>query len=227
MIRVEQRFHPLSLSILYRNTLREVNELMTQEQNVKQEEEVVAEQQTEETVEEIFAETEETESTEATEVPSEAPELAEAKAKIAELEGQLESAENRYLRLQADFDNSRRRARLDLEANEKYKAQSLITDLLPALDNFERALAMTADNEQTKSLLQGMEMVYKSLVEALKKEGVEPIEAVGQEFDPHKHQAVMQVEDENFGSNIVVDEFQKGYLLKDRVIRPSMVKVNQ
>ena len=133
----------------------------------------------------------------------------------------------RILRLQADFDNSRRRARLDLEAAEKYKAQSLITDLLPALDNFERALKMEADNEQAKSLLQGMEMVYRSLLDALKKEGAEQIEAVGKEFDPHLHQAVMQVEDENFDSNIVVEEFQKGYMLKDRVIRPAMVKVNQ
>jgi molecular chaperone GrpE len=116
---------------------------------------------------------------------------------------------------------------LDQEAGEKYRAQKLITDLLPALDNFERAMKMEADNEQTKTLLQGMDMVYRSMVEALKKEGVEPIEAVGKEFDPHLHQAVMQGEDANFGSNIVTDEFQKGYLLKDRVIRPSMVKVNQ
>jgi molecular chaperone GrpE len=86
---------------------------------------------------------------------------------------------------------------------------------------------MDADNEQTKSLLQGMEMVYRSLIDALKKEGVEPIEAVGKDFDPHLHQAVMQGEDENYGSNIVTEEFQRGYMLKDRVIRPSMVKVNQ
>ena len=86
---------------------------------------------------------------------------------------------------------------------------------------------MEADNEQAKSLLQGMEMVYRGLLDALKKEGAEQIEAVGKEFDPHLHQAIMQVEDENFGSNIVVEEFQKGYILKDRVIRPAMVKVNQ
>jgi molecular chaperone GrpE len=76
-------------------------------------------------------------------------------------------------------------------------------------------------------MLQGMEMVYRGIVDALKKEGVEPIDAVGKEFDPNFHQAVMQGEDENFSSNIVTDEFQKGYMLKDRVIRPSMVKVNQ
>jgi molecular chaperone GrpE len=148
-------------------------------------------------------------------------------AEIQNLTSKLEEADNRYLRLQADFDNFRRRTRLDIEAGEKYKAQKLVTELLPALDNFERALQIEADNEQTRSLLQGMEMVYRGIVDALKKEGVEPIEAVGKEFDPNFHQAVMQGEDENFYSNIVTDEFQKGYMLKDRVIRPSMVKVNQ
>ncbi|MGD6876530.1 nucleotide exchange factor GrpE [Bacillus infantis] len=154
-------------------------------------------------------------------------ELKAAHEKIAELEAKLGEAENRYLRLQADFDNSRRRAKLDQEAAEKYRAQKLITELLPALDNFERALKMETDNEQAKTLQQGMEMVYRSLAEAIKKEGAEAIEAVGKEFDPHLHQAVMQVEDENFASNTVVEEFQKGYMLKDRVIRPAMVKVNQ
>ena len=154
-------------------------------------------------------------------------ELQELKQHKVELEAKLEEAENKILRMQADFENSRRRARLDLEATEKYKAQGLITELLPAIDNFERALKMEADNEQAKSLLQGMEMVYRSLLDTLKKEGAEQIEAVGKEFDPHLHQAIMQVEDENFGSNIVVEEFQKGYILKDRVIRPAMVKVNQ
>ena len=143
------------------------------------------------------------------------------------LKEKLEEADNRYLRLQADFDNFRRRSRLDLEAGQKYRAQKLITDLLPAIDNFERAMKIEADNEQTKTLLQGMDMVYRSLLDALKIEGVEPIESVGKEFDPYQHQAVMQGEDENYGSNIVTDEFQKGYLLKDRVIRPAMVKVNQ
>ena len=154
-------------------------------------------------------------------------ELQDVKQQKVELEAKLEEAENRILRMQADFENSRRRARLDLEATEKYKSQGLITELLPAIDNFERALKMEADNDQAKSLLQGMEMVYRSLIDTLKKEGAEQIEAVGKEFDPHLHQAIMQVEDENFGSNIVVEEFQKGYILKDRVIRPAMVKVNQ
>ncbi|ASB94114.1 nucleotide exchange factor GrpE [Bacillus subtilis] len=146
---------------------------------------------------------------------------------INELQGLLEEKENKLLRVQADFENYKRRSRLEMEASQKYRSQNIVTDLLPALDSFERALQVEADNEQTKSLLQGMEMVHRQLVEALKKEGVEAIEAVGQEFDPNLHQAVMQAEDENYGSNIVVEEMQKGYKLKDRVIRPSMVKVNQ
>lgn len=197
---------------------------MSQEQNVKNEDVVANQQQTDETVEPIFAEASETEQVEGATANQE---LIEAQAKIAELEAQLEQKENRYLRLQADFDNFRRRSKLELEASEKYRAQSLITDLLPALDNFDRALSTQVDEEQAKTLKQGMEMVYKSLVDALKKEGAEQIDAVGQEFDPNFHQAIMQVEDANFGSNIVVEEFQKGFTLKDRVIRPSMVKVNQ
>lgn len=143
------------------------------------------------------------------------------------LQKELEEKENRYLRLQADFENSRRRARLDYEAAQKYRAQNLISDILPVLDNFERALNVETDHEQTKSLLQGMEMIYRSLLDALKKEGVEVIESEGKEFDPNFHQAVMQVAEEGYDSNIVVEEFQKGYVLKDRVIRPAMVKVNQ
>lgn len=173
----------------------------------------------EEVVEEVFEEVQAESSDEET--------LKAAESKIAELEAKLENEANRYLRLQADFDNSRRRARLDLEASQTYRAQSLVVDLLPAIDNFERALKMEATEEQAQSLFTGMEMVYRGLLEALKKEGVEAIESVGSEFDPHLHQAVMQVEVEGTEPNIVVEEFQKGYKLKDRVIRPAMVKVSQ
>jgi len=147
--------------------------------------------------------------------------------KIDELQQLLDEKENKILRVQADFENYKRRARTEVETVQKYRSQHVVSDLLPALDNFERALGIDPDNEQTKSLLEGMQMVYRQLVEALKNEGVEPIEAGGKEFDPNLHQAVMQVEDENYDSNIVVEELQKGYKLKDRVIRPSMVKVNQ
>ncbi len=207
------------------NPLREVSKLTNENNNTINEEVEIESTEQVELTEENTGETvvgEET-SQEAAEVNPVDKYLQE----IEELKNKLEEADNRYLRLQADFDNFRRRTRLDQEASEKYRAQKLIADLLPALDNFERALKVEADNEQTKSLLQGMDMVYRGMADALKKEGVEPIEAVGKEFDPHLHQAVMQGEDDNFGSNIITDEFQKGYLLKDRVIRPSMVKVNQ
>jgi molecular chaperone GrpE len=191
----------------------------------KNNEPIIENETAEETVvEEIFAEQAEVEQASETE---EVDELQVAQAKITELEAKIEEMENRYLRLQADFDNSRRRAKLDMEAARKYRVQDLATNLLQALDNFERAMKVEVDHEQAKSLLQGMDMIYNGIVGALKNEGVEAIETVGKEFDPHLHQAVMQVQDENFASNIVVEEFQKGYVLKDRVIRPAMVKVNE
>lgn len=146
---------------------------------------------------------------------------------IVELEKKVEAAENKYLRLYADFDNYRRRVKLDQEASEKYRSESLLSNLLPAIDNLERAMQINPDNEQTKALLTGVEMVYRGILEALESEGAKQIEAVNNEFDPHLHQAVMQTEEEGVESNIVVEEFQKGYMLKDRVIRPSMVKVNK
>jgi molecular chaperone GrpE len=207
------------------NALREVSKLTNENNNTINEEVEIenndnVELTDDKTVETIFEEDGTTEKVDVLPVDEKEQEIQLLKAK-------LEEADNRYLRLQADFDNFRRRTRLDLEASQKYRAQKLITDLLPAIDNFERAMKVEADNEQTKTLLQGMDMVYRSLLDALKIEGVEPIESVGKEFDPHQHQAVMQGEDENYGSNIVTDEFQKGYMLKDRVIRPAMVKVNQ
>lgn len=146
---------------------------------------------------------------------------------IADLKAEIEEKENRYLRLYADFENFRRRTKKEMEAAEKYRAQSLISNILPAIDNFERALQIEVDNDQAKSVLEGVEMVYRAIIDALKQEGAEQIEAVGQEFDPNLHEAIMQIEDDNFGPNTVVEEFQKGYKLNDRVIRPSMVKVNK
>lgn len=190
-------------------------------ENKNNNEQVLENETVEEAVEEIFAE--EGEITPEVEVD----ELQLANMKIAELEAKIEEMDNRYLRLQADFDNLRRRAKLDMEAAQKYRVQNLASNLLQALDNFERAMKVEVDSEQVKSLLQGMDMIYNGIIEALKGEGVEAIEAVGKEFDPHLHQAVMQVQDENFDSNIVVEELQKGYMLKDRVLRPAMVKVNE
>jgi len=147
--------------------------------------------------------------------------------KIAELEAKIAEHEDRYLRLRADYENLRRRSQLDLQAAEKYRAQSLLTDLLPIIDNFERALEVKVESEDAKALYKGIEMVYHALIEAVKKEGLEVIPAVGEPFDPNVHQAIMQESDSEKESGIVLKELQKGYKLKDRVLRPSMVSVNE
>ncbi|MFJ7732701.1 nucleotide exchange factor GrpE [Lysinibacillus sp. NPDC097231] len=148
-------------------------------------------------------------------------------AKIADLQAKLADEENRHLRLRADFDNMRRRTQLDREAAEKYRAQSLLSDLLPILDNFERALQVEATSEETTSIVKGIEMVYRSLLEAAEKEGLQVIKAEGEQFDPNIHQAVMQEQDSEKETGVVVRELQKGYMLKDRVLRPTMVSVNE
>jgi molecular chaperone GrpE len=177
------------------------------------------------TMEEETVESEENE----TELSGETDEaVLEAETMEEKPDAQVEIAElnNRILRIQADYDNFRRRSREEKEAAAKYRSQHVIEALLPVIDNFERALLVKPDAEEAKALLQGMEMVYRQFQETLKNEGVEVIETVGQSFDPHLHQAVMQVEEEGFESNQIVEELQKGYKLKDRVLRPSMVKVN-
>lgn len=154
-------------------------------------------------------------------------EVTEEQQQIQTLRDEVASLNNRLLRAQADYENFRRRTRQENEAAAKYRAQSLIEQLVPAIDNFDRALQVKVESDDAKSLLQGMEIVFRQVTEALKSEGLEAIEAVGQSFDPHVHQAVMQVESDECEPNQVVEELQKGYKLKDRVIRPSMVKVSQ
>ncbi|GAA0443012.1 nucleotide exchange factor GrpE [Lentibacillus halophilus] len=137
-----------------------------------------------------------------------------------------EEMHQQVLRVQAEFDNFKKRTQKEKEANQKYKAEEMVQDLLPVMDNFERALQVDV-NEETKSFADGITMVYRQLKEALAKHGVEEMETVGKSFDPNIHHAVMQVEDDEAESETVVEEMQKGYYLKDRVIRPAMVKVNK
>jgi molecular chaperone GrpE len=160
---------------------------------------------------------------------AETPEEAAAEETVDEtavLQEELEAERNKYLRLMADFDNYKRRAVKDRQEAEKFRAQSLLNDLLPVLDNFERALA-AAGSEESSSLLKGVEMVQKSLLEAVKREGLEEVKAVGEAFDPNIHQAVMQEKDDSAEAGSVLMELQKGYTLKGRVLRPAMVKVNE
>ncbi|MFC5591056.1 nucleotide exchange factor GrpE [Sporosarcina soli] len=151
----------------------------------------------------------------------------ELETEVEELKAKLQDEENKYFRLLADYENFKRRAALDQEALQKYRAQSVVTNLIPVLDNFERALNVESQTEEVKSMMTGMDMIYRTLVDALKAEGLVEIEALDKEFDPNFHQAIMTGADEEKPSGIVLEDLQKGYMLKDRVLRPSMVKVNE
>ncbi|PIC81136.1 nucleotide exchange factor GrpE [Sporosarcina sp. P18a] len=151
----------------------------------------------------------------------------ELEKKIDELTKALEEEEGKKLRVMADLENVKRRSSLDYQTLQTYRSQNVMVNVLPVLDNFQRALSVEAKEEETKALLTGMEMVYRSLLEALKSDGLEEIEALDQEFDPNFHQAVMTGNEEGKDSGIVLEELQKGYKLKERVLRPSMVKVNE
>ena len=141
-------------------------------------------------------------------------------AEIACLNDQL-------LRNKAELENFKKRMNDERIKDNKYRSQALATAILPALDTFERAMLATTDNEEVKNFLAGFEMVHKQFVESLASEGVELIESEGQPFDPNFHQAVMQEAVEGADAGIVLVQMQKGYKLKDRVIRPAMVKVSQ
>ncbi|MCL2560240.1 MAG: nucleotide exchange factor GrpE [Turicibacter sp.] len=134
---------------------------------------------------------------------------------------------DQLLRNQAELENFKKRMNDERIKDNKYRSQHLATAILPALDTFERAMATTTDNEEVKNFLVGFEMIHKQFVESLESEGVAIIEAEGQPFDPNLHQAVMQEEAEGVEPGMVLLEMQKGYKLKDRVIRPAMVKVSQ
>ena len=147
--------------------------------------------------------------------------------KIEKLEEEVKASEDKYLRLYAKFENFKRRKNQEIETNNIYKSQKVITEILPSLDNLERALQVDSDNEEVKALRKGVEMVYEGMLNVLKTEGVEVVETENVQFDPNIHHAVMQGEESDMESGVILDTFQKGYKLKDRVIRPAMVKVNQ
>lgn len=147
--------------------------------------------------------------------------------KINELQQLADENEEKYLRLYAEFENYKRRIQKENEINKTYQAQRVLTDILPAIDNIERALQIEGDDETFKSLQKGVQMVHESLINPLKDNGLEVIKTEGEAFDPNIHQAVVQDDNPDFESGEITQELQKGYKLKDRVLRPSMVKVNQ
>ena len=138
---------------------------------------------------------------------------------------QIEDLTDRIKRNMAEFDNFRKRTEKEKSAMFEMGARATIEKILPIVDNFERGLATIPEDKKEDSFVDGMDKVYKQLIKSLEEMGVEPIEAVGKEFDPNFHNAVMHVEDENFGENVVAAEFQKGYTYKGTVIRHSMVQV--
>lgn len=136
----------------------------------------------------------------------------------------IEELTDRLTRQMAEFDNFRKRTEREKSQMYEIGAKDIIEKILPVVDNFERGLKAAEENHEDP-FIQGMEMVYKQLMTTLESVGVKPIEAVGQEFNPDYHNAVMHVEDEAFGENIVAEEFQKGYMYRESVVRYSMVKV--
>lgn len=180
----------------------------------------------EETVE-TPEETVEAEDTEAvgTEDAPEKKERETKKDKKDPKDEKIEELTDRLQRTMAEFDNYRKRTEKEKASMYVIGAKDIVEKMLPVVDNFERALATVTEEQKKDPFVDGMDKVYKHLSKTLDDMGVKPIEAVGKEFDPNFHNAVMHVDDEEAGENIVVEEFQKGYLYKEFVIRYSMVKV--
>ena len=198
------------------------NSEYTEEQEVKNED-----TSTVENVEDTTSDSDNSSNDSSNEESSEETAVDPKDEEIQQLQLKANENEEKYLRLYAEFENYKRRIQKENETNKTYQSQRVLTDILPTIDNIERALQMEGDDESFKSLQKGVQMVHESLLRALKDNGLEEIESEGQAFDPNFHQAVVQDDNPDFKSGDITQELQKGYKLKDRVLRPSMVKVNQ
>jgi molecular chaperone GrpE len=145
---------------------------------------------------------------------------------LLEAKAQADDHYQKFLRTQADFDNFRRRARQEKEEFLKYASAKLVEQLLSVIDNFDRALSSSKETKDFDALVKGLEMTSRQLDQILMAEGLQPMVTVGEPFNPELHQAIMQVESDEYGEGIVIEEVQKGYILKDKVLRPAMVKVS-
>ncbi len=204
------------------------------EQDVKNQDVTVEEatETVEETMETVAEGAEETaDATEAAEAQADEAGAKEGKGifkkkeKKDKKDEQIAELNDKVLRQMAEFENFRKRTEKEKAMMFEIGAKSIVEKLLPVIDNFERGLGAISEEEKNSGFAQGVEMIYKQLLTELGEAGVTPIEAVGKEFNPDFHNAVMHIEDENFGENIVAEEFQKGYMYKDSVVRHSMVKV--
>ena len=203
---------------------------MAEAENKKYEEPGTEPEETaDETVtEETAEETAETQEPAAEEEKAEEPEAqAPAGSREKALQDKVAALEDKVKRQMAEFDNFRKRTSKEKEQMFSMGEKSVIEKMLPVVDNFERGLSAVPENEKGSAIVSGMEMVYKQLTKQLEDLGVKPTEAVGKEFDPNFHNAVMQVESEEYESGVVAQEFQKGYTYHDTVIRHSMVGVVQ
>ncbi|MDY4022919.1 MULTISPECIES: nucleotide exchange factor GrpE [Staphylococcus] len=198
------------------------NSEYTEEQEVKNED-----TSTVENVEDTTSDSDNSSNDSSNEESSEETAVDPKDEEIQQLQLKANENEEKYLRLYAEFENYKRRIQKENETNKTYQSQRVLTDILPTIDNIERALQIEGDDESFKSLQKGVQMVHESLLRALKDNGLEEIETKGQAFDPNFHQAVVQDDNPDFKSGDITQELQKGYKLKDRVLRPSMVKVNQ
>ena len=196
---------------------------MVEEVNRLQEKEAPVQETAAEEVASMEEVTEADEAAEAAEPEVQAEDIPPEEVSADALEAQLKEKNDRILRLQADFENFRRRTAKEKEELAAVITQNMLGDLLPLLDNFERAMAV----EQTdgEAFRKGVEMIFTQLKEVLNKNGLEHIEAEGQPFDPNVHQAVMRVENPDVSDGTVTQVLQKGYRAKGRVIRPAMVQV--
>ena len=154
--------------------------------------------------------------------PPAAPDVSALASERDQLAAEKAELQDRYLRLQAEFQNSRKRAERDRAEFAEYASTEAVRALLPILDDFERALKLEG---ATSEYAKGMELIYQRLFESLKRLGLEPIVSAGRAFDPHVHHAVEMVESEDTADHTVIDEYQKGYNFKGRLLRPAMVKV--
>lgn len=187
-----------------------------------------AETEPEEASSETEAEPEPAEEPAAEKPEAEAEEVKpDPEVRIAELEGQVAKLKNAYAMAYADTENTRKRLTKEYESNMKYHIQSFALEILPVLDNCERALALKAEDSNDENYRKGFEMVFRQLTQALKKEGVEEIEALDQEFDPNWMQALMTEQVEGVEPGRVTAVLQKGYKIKDRLLRAAMVKVSE
>ncbi len=215
----------MSKEDMIKEAVEEAKAKAAQEAEENQAEEAEEAETSEETVEDIETEECEEDSQEAEDDKKESKKFFGKKNKKDKKDEKIEELTDRVTRQMAEFDNFRKRTEKEKSQMYEIGARDVIEKLLPVVDNFERGLAAIPEEEKSNPYLEGMDKIYKQLMTTLDAIGVKPIEALGQEFSPDYHNAVLHVEDETVGENIIVEEFQKGYMYRDTVVRHSMVKV--